>query len=203
MTGNIKRLLGIYIWTVIYLSAGSALPSENENKYVFISMDEIFVPIVLKPKLQYEEKTTVTTIDGKRITIYKTKQGLVVEGHVGKIVLLEMFGYTCPHCIAAIPGYNEFKTKYPDDVYIITVDIYGASNQRLKSFAQSNGVTYDTVAKSNAGKIIQYFETLTGWTVPLGVPALLVLGRDGAPVKYYYPQDLPKDQVESLIRSLL
>ncbi len=193
---------------VALFAQSGVIPAVVQTQYAFISLDDMFVPLpyaekVIKPAIPYEDNTTVTTVEGKKIAIYKTQNGLYIEGEENKIVLLEMYGYSCPHCQDAIPGYNEFKAKYPKDVYILTVEVYGLDNASLKQYAQDRGMTYDTVAMENAGKLIDFFGQFTGWTPPVGVPALLVFSKDGDRIKYYYPQDLPKDDVDALIQSLL
>ena len=187
---------------------GGVIPAKTIKEFAPISIDEIvtlfpYKEKVIRPKIIYEDKSVVTTVEGKKVAVYKTATGLHIEGEENKIILLEMYGYSCPHCQAAISGYNEFKSKYPDDIYILTVDVYGLDNASLKQFAQDHGITYDTVAMENAGNLITYFEEFTGWAPPVGVPALLVFSKDGNIVKYFYPQDLPKNEVDTLIRSML
>ena len=149
------------------------------------------------------DSTTVTTVGGKTIKVNKTANGLVFEGYEGKIVLLEMYGWNCPHCIAAIPGYNRLKNKYPNDVYIITVESYG-TNPDMQKYVADYGIQYDTVAKQNAGKLPAFVQSLTGYTVEAaGVPSLLVFTRSGDLAEYLPPQDLPEAYVDSLIQGLL
>ena len=184
------------------------IPAQVLKKYTFVTLDDIMVPIpylekIIKPAIVYQDKTTITTTENEKIDVYKTNTGLYIKGKENKIILLEVYGYSCPHCKAAIPGYNELKAKYPNDVYILTVDVYGLDNASLKQYAQNQGITYDTVSMDNAGNLVNYFEQFTGWTPPMGVPALLVFSKDGEVIKYYYPQDLPKDDVDAVIQSLL
>ena len=151
------------------------------------------------------DSTTITTTDGEVIRVDKTTKGLVFAGHEGKIVLLEMYGWTCPHCIAAIPGYNRLQRKYPDDVYVITIESYGTiDNAGLQAYVRQHDIQYSTVAKENAGTIHSYVQQLTGYTVnSAGVPALLVFSREGKLAEYLPPQGLPEARVDSLIQSLL
>ena len=149
--------------------------------------------------------TTVKTTSGKRITINKTDNGITVSGQEGKIILLEMYGWNCPHCIASISGYNKLKKKYPDDIYIVTFESYGTiGNTQLKEYKKNYNLEYDTVAKENAGKVPAYVYDLTGYKVEtIGVPALMIFGKDGDLVEYIPPQDLPYSYVDSIIQGLL
>ncbi len=162
-------------------------------------------PKKTSPKKPVLDSTTVITTSGKKITIDKINGGLVIKGEENKIVLLEMYGWNCPHCIAAIKGYNKFKVKYPKDVYILTIESYGTiNNVGLKQYVVNQGIKYDTVAKENSGKISSFVEELSGYNVKYhGVPALLIFSRDGTLVDYLPPQDLPEAYVDSIIQGLL
>jgi thiol-disulfide isomerase/thioredoxin len=150
------------------------------------------------------DSTTLLTSSGKSIKLNRISNGLSVSGQEGKILLLEIYGTSCPHCIAAIDGYNRLKNKYPNDVYILTVDSYGQlDNAGLQNYAAEHGITYDTVAKANAGKTFEYVRELTGYVPQQGVPVLLIFGRDGSLVEYLPPQDLPETYVEGVIQSQL
>ncbi len=148
--------------------------------------------------------TTITTTGGKTLRVDRTENGFIFEGYEGKIVLLEMYGWNCPHCIDMIPAYNRFKNKYPNDVYIITLESYGTmDNAALQQFVTNYGIQYDTVSKQNAGNMFSFIQSLTGFTVAQGVPALIVLARDGSMAEYLPPQILPEAYVDSLIQGLL
>lgn len=108
-----------------------------------------------------------------------------------------------PHCQASIPGYNRLKKKYKDDIYIIAVENYGLSNEQLKEYVKDKNIQYDTVAQLNARKLISYFENITHTSASAGAPALLIFSRDGNFAKYFYPQDLPENEVDEWIQKLL
>ncbi len=148
--------------------------------------------------------TTITTTSGKTITVNRTQNGLVFGGQEGKIVLLEIYGDTCPFCIQSIPIFNNIRAKYPNDVYVIAMESYGKlDSAALASFAATNGMQYDTVAMENAGSMFTFMNELTGYTTNQGVPAYLILGRDGALVDYKPPHVPNEEEIDSMIRSLL
>ena len=161
-------------------------------------------PAQTTPSSPVLESTTVTTVSGEVIRVDRTAGGFIFAGYEGKIVLLEMYGWNCPHCIEMIPGYNRLQNKYPNDVYVIALESYGTiDNAGLQQYAVSRGLQYDTVSKQNAGNMHSYVQSLTGFTVEQGVPALLVLGRNGDLAEYFPPQILPEAYVDSLIQGLL
>ncbi|PTB83350.1 hypothetical protein C9926_03405, partial [Sulfurovum lithotrophicum] len=141
------------------------------------------------------ESTTIVTTSGKTIQVDRTAGGFIFHGYEGKIILLEVYGDTCPHCIAAIPSYNAIQAKYPNDVRIIALESYGTlTNAGLQQ--------YDTVAKANTGNMFSFIQTLTGYHLE-AVPYLMILDRNG---DYTYQQvlaDFPQAEIDTRIQQLL
>jgi len=154
---------------------------------------------------QVLESTVITTVDGQQIQVERIENGLIFRGYEGKIVLLEVYGSSCPHCVAAIPGYNRLQNKYPNDIKVITIESYGNLNsEALRQYAQEHNIQYTTVAREASGNILGFIQAITGYSPEsAGVPALLVFTRDGRLAEYYPPQDLPEENVDQLIQGLL
>lgn len=149
------------------------------------------------------DQTTITTIDGEVIHVDRTKNGLKFKGYEDKIILLEMFGHSCPPCKASIPGYNRLQKKYQKDVVVIAIEVWGSDTTGLKKYAKAHGIRYKAIAKSNSGKMVSFIGKLTGWNLNLGVPYLMLLSRGGVLAKDVPPQGLPEAHVDGLIKGLL
>ena len=141
------------------------------------------------------DSTTITTTAGKVIQVDKTAYGFIFKGYEGKIVLLEVYGDTCPHCVAAIPSYNKLQAKYPNDVVIIALESYGTLSNASKQ-------QYITVAQTNTGKMFSFIQSLTGYARQ-AVPYLMILARDGSYVYAEVLADFPESTIDSRIQSLL
>lgn len=141
------------------------------------------------------DSTTVTTTGGQTIKVNKTADGFIFEGHEGKIVLLEVYGDTCPHCVEAIPAYNRLQAKYPNDVLIIALESYGT----LTNAGQQQ---YTTVAKANTGNMFPFIQDLTGYNLQ-AVPYLMILSRDGGIVYDQILASFPEDEIDTRIQQLL
>ena len=152
---------------------------------------------------QVLDQTTIKTIDGEVIHVDRTKNGLIFKGYEDKIVLLEVFGHSCPPCKASIPGYNRLQKKYQKDMVVIAIEVWGSDNAGLKQYANAHSIHYKAVAKVNSGKMVSFIGNLTGWSPNLGVPYLMLFSRGGALAKDVPPQSLPEAHVESLIQGLL
>jgi thiol-disulfide isomerase/thioredoxin len=139
--------------------------------------------------------TTIVTTAGQSIQVDKTAGGFIFHGYEGKIVLLEVYGDTCPHCVAAIPSYNALQAKYSNDVVVIALESYGT----LTNAGQQQ---YITVPKANTGNMFSFIKELTGYGLQ-AVPYLMILYRSG---DYTYQQvlaDFPQAEIDSRIQQLL
>ena len=139
--------------------------------------------------------TTITTTSGQTIQVDKTAGGFIFRGYEGKIVLLEVYGDTCPHCIEAIPSYNNLQAKYPNDVVIIALESYGTlGNAGLQQ--------YITIPKANTGNMFPFITELTGYNLE-AVPYLMILARDGDIVYSSILASFPQAEIDTRIQQLL
>jgi len=129
------------------------------------------------------------------IQVDKTAGGFIFHGYEGKIVLLEVYGDTCPHCVAAIPAYNSLQAKYQNDMVVIALESYG-------TLTNASRQQYITIPKANTGNMFMFIRSLTGYSMN-AVPYLMVLDRNGDYVYESLLADFPLDTIESLIQSLL
>ena len=139
--------------------------------------------------------TTIVTTTGQSIQVDKTAGGFIFHGYEGKIVLLEVYGDTCPHCIAAIPSYNALQAKYANDVVVIALESYG-------TLTNAASQQYITVPKANTGNMFSFIRELTGYGLQ-AVPYLMILDRNG---DYTYQQvlaDFPEAEIDTRIQQLL
>ena len=198
-----KKVIVSLLFTSALLLSGCGTDNKD-NATTTPPSTEQTPPSTQTPTAQIIDSTTIVTTSGRTIKVDRTPGGLIFEGYEGKIVLLEIYGDTCPHCIAAIPGYNRLQARYPNDVYVITIESYGQlNNAGLQQYVMTNGIQYDTVAKENAGKIFLFMQDMTGYTLTQGVPALSILTRSGDLADYLPPQDLNEAYVNGIIQGLL
>jgi len=203
----LKKLLLI---CVVLSSMFSSFIIGKENViYIPIALDDINIIIPQKKPYAYIPPanslahTTITTTEGKKIRIDRIPDGLIFEGYENKIVLLEVYGHSCPHCIASIPGYNRLQAKYPEDVYVIAIESYGLNDTELKQYVIDHTMHYSTVSKAKSGNIINFISILTGWSPGIGVPWLTIYGRDGKIAADPMLGDIQENTVDTIIHGLL
>jgi len=196
---NKTFLLILFVTSSIFTSAMGA----STTKYIpIISEDFInFIPQKVPqissyiPPANSLEYTTIITTKGKKIRVDRTPDGFVFEGYVGKIVLLEVYGDTCPHCTAAIPSYNRLQAKYAKDVVVIALESYGTLSNASKQL-------YLTVAKDKHGSMFSFIPKVTSYRFQ-AVPYLMIMSRSGDIVYDKVLADFPESEIESQIQSLL
>jgi len=140
------------------------------------------------------DTTIITTTTGQQIQVDNTSDGFIFHGYENKIVLLEVYGDTCPHCIAAIPQYNDIQARYANDVVVIALESYGT----LTHASEQN---YITVPKANTGKMFTFIQDLTGYNFQ-AVPYLMIFARNGSKVYDSILADFPKSTIENYIQQL-
>ncbi len=143
--------------------------------------------------------TTVTTINGENIRVKATDTGYILEGYEGKVVFLELYSTTCPHCIDAIPMYNSLQAKYGDRLVVLSLEASGVSTAALRDFAASRGITYKTAAAESSQALINYVMSNGGYQG--GVPFLTVVDTNGNTYAYY-TGDVAESTLENMIIDL-
>jgi thiol-disulfide isomerase/thioredoxin len=144
-------------------------------------------------EINKKDVTTITSTEGKEITVKKIDKGILFKEFKGKIVLLEVYGDSCPHCVRAIEPYNKLQKKYKDDIVIIAIETYGA-------LTNLNKQKYITIPKNGAGDIFKYIKDTTGYAKQI-VPYLMIFDKDG---KFVYHKAVANiNKVESVIKTLL
>lgn len=96
-----------------------------------------------KPKVEKEETLKLKTLDGKSIAITQTSKGLKLEGHEGKVVLLNFFATWCPPCKAEIPHLNSLQETHKENLSIISLALEDKSIEELKAFKEFYTINYE------------------------------------------------------------
>ena len=195
----LKKIVPIYMLVLstllTYATGGTTF------KYTPVAVDDLTIMIpyasvsTYTPPVNSLEFTNIVTTEGKEIRVDRTAEGFIFKGYEGKIVLLEVYGDTCPHCIEAIPAYNRLQAKYPDDVVIIALESYGTlTNAGLQQ--------YITIPEANTGEMFSFIKTLTGY-YRQAVPYLMILDRDGAIFYDEILADFPESTIDNMIQNHL
>ena len=140
------------------------------------------------------------SIQGKKIVIVERKTGFIFPQYTNKIVLLQMFGKNCSHCIKEIPVMGKIYQKYRNKVEIIAVQVEDKmSSREAKKFIRKHRIKYPIIPGDHATNLQYNIQSTYGWTGVL--PYTLVI-KNGV-TEFTYPGEVSYREINSDIRSIL
>ncbi len=144
-----------------------------------------------------KNKTTLTTIDGEKISIAKTEKGFKFSNAQNELVLVSFFATWCPPCKAEIPHLNNLQEKYKGKIKIIGILIESnKDSDELNSFINKYAINY-TVTNSPAN---QEFADMVGGVK--NIPFMIMYNKKGDYVTHYLGA-IPEEMIDSDIESAL
>lgn len=70
-----------------------------------------------------------------------------LSDHAGKVVVLFLFGYSCPICLSDGPSVEQnlnqyFQSRYPGEVQMLGADLWNGTPSQVTSFRNQTGATF-------------------------------------------------------------
>ena len=149
---------------------------------------------------------TLTTIDGKTITINQlkiseTETGLEFKEFKGKAILLTLWGHRCPPCIKEIPEFISLTKKHKDDLEIVAIEAQRYDANKVKEFADDYDMNYNVVAGVDHNDFIDYIATMAGYSRGVPLPLLIAINKHGE-VEQVRAGMVREDELEMLVEDL-
>ena len=140
------------------------------------------------------------SIQGKHITIVERKTGFIFPQYKNKVVILQMFGKNCSHCIKEIPVMGKIYQKYRNKLEIIAVQVEDKMTSReAKRLIQKHHIKYPIIPGDDATNLQYNVQSTYGWTGVL--PYTLVI-KNGL-TEFTYPGEISYQEINRDIRSIL
>lgn len=140
------------------------------------------------------------SIQGQPITIVERSNGYVFPELKGKIVLLEMFGKNCSHCIKEMPILNKLRQKYRGRLEIVALQVEAQmSTMQANAMLKRHRISYPVISGDTATNLQYHVQDTFGWT---GVLPFMMLIKDGV-TEYTYQGEITYNELNSNIRSLI
>jgi len=160
-------------------------------------------PQQLKNKNIHQTKRGVMhnlkSVRGKTIRIEERPNGFVFPNYPGKVIVLEMFGKDCPHCIKEIPIIKNIKKRYRGKLEVIAIQSQGRMGQRVaRNYINKYRINYPIIEGEDATNLQYFVQSTYGWTGIL--PYMLVI-KNGI-TEFSYPGAVSYQELKSDIDSL-
>ena len=120
---------------------------------------------------------SLKSIQGQNIQVGERSNGFTFPSHPGKVIILEMFGKSCPHCIKEIPTLKRIKKRYGNRVEVIAIHSQGIlSPSEGRRFISQHRVNYPITDGSRATDLQYFIQNTYGWT---GILPFTMVIKDG------------------------
>ena len=159
-------------------------------------------PKELKPRklIKQGEVHKLRSIQGKPITIVERKTGFIFPQYKNKVVILQMFGKNCSHCIKEMPVMGKLYRKYRKNLEIVAVQVEKRMTPReAKGLLQKHRIKYPIIPGDDATNLQYNVQSTYGWTGVL--PYTLVI-KNGV-TEFTYPGEISYKEINRDIRSIL
>ncbi|MDD3466329.1 MAG: TlpA disulfide reductase family protein [Campylobacterales bacterium] len=140
---------------------------------------------------------TLTSNDGKPITLEYTGSGFKVKELEGKATLVVFFATWCPPCKAEIPHLVALQEKYKNDFAVVAVLLEeNKSKDEISAFMTEHKINY-LVANSPAN-----FDAAEAFGGVKGIPTMFMFDKNGKQTAFY-PGATPEEIIEKDILKTL
>jgi thiol-disulfide isomerase/thioredoxin len=145
------------------------------------------------------ETHTLKSIRGKTIHIIKTPKGYNFPEYKGKVILLEMFGKDCPHCLNQIHSIKKIRNRYKGKLEVIAIQ----SQDRMSKFTARNyinkyGIKYPIIEGEDAVNLQRDVQETFKW---IGILPYTLIIKNGI-VGYIHAGEVPYEKLQKDIKEL-
>ncbi len=159
-------------------------------------------PTELKPKIvtSIGEIHKLKSFQGQPITIIEKKTGYLFPQFKNKIVILEMFGKNCSHCIKEIPIINSLRRRYGNRLEIVAIQVEGKMSPfQAKAFIRRHHIKYPIISGETATNLQYNIQNTYGWT---GVLPFIMVIKNGV-TEFSYKGEVSSRELNRDIKSLM
>ena len=159
-------------------------------------------PTELKPKIvtKIGEIHKLKSFQGQPITIIERKNGYIFPQFKNKIIILEMFGKNCSHCIKEIPVMNRLRQRYGKKLEIIAIQVDGEMSPfQAKAFIRRHHIKYPIISGETATNLQYNVQNTYGWT---GVLPFIMIIKDGL-TEFSHKGEISNRELNDEIKSLV
>ncbi len=140
------------------------------------------------------------SIQGKPITIVERSTGYIFPEFKNKIVILEMFGKNCSHCIKEMPIMNKLHRKYKNHLEIVALQVEGKmSSIQANALLRRHKISYPVISGETATNLQYHVQSTYGWT---GILPFIMVIKNGV-TEFTYRGQVTYNEINNDIQSIL
>ena len=160
-------------------------------------------PTELKPKHITQtggEVHKLKSFQGQKFTIIERSNGYLFPELKNKIVILEIFGKNCSHCLKEMPIMNKLHHRYGKNLEIIAIQVEGEmSKTEAKTLIKRHHIAYPIVSGKTATNLQYHIQNTYGWT---GILPFIMVIKDGV-TEFTYRGQVSHREINHDIKSLI
>ena len=140
------------------------------------------------------------SIQGQKITIVERPTGYVFPEFRNKIIILEMFGKNCSHCIKEMPIMNRLRRQYRNNLEIVALQVEGKmSPLQANALLRRHKISYPVISGETATNLQYHVQSTYGWT---GILPFIMVIKNGV-TEFTYRGSVTYNEINNDIRSIL
>ncbi len=145
------------------------------------------------------EEHVLKSIRGKTIHIIERKNGFLFPEYKNKVIILEMFGKDCPHCLREVTTIDKIRRRYRGRLEVIAIQSQGRMDiYTARAYINGHKIRYPIIEGDDATNLQYFIQKTYGWTGIL--PYTLVI-KNGI-TEFAYSGEVDYPEIEKDIDSL-
>ncbi len=153
----------------------------------------------LKHTPKVGEQHILQSIRGKTIHIGERSNGFTFPEYKNKVIILEIFGKDCPHCIKEIPILQKIRKRYRGKLEVVAIQAQGRmTRNEARNYINRYKIRYPIIEGDDATNLQYFIQETYGWTGIL--PYTLVI-KDGV-TEFSYRGETDYKELQNDINSL-
>jgi len=142
----------------------------------------------------------LSAVGGGEILIQETKNGFLFPQFKDKIVILEIFGKDCPHCLKQMPILNAIKSSNPHKIEIIGIHAQEPmNNSEIEKLFSQHNIHYPIIDGQQSHNLQYFIRDTYGWDGTM--PYILII-KNGL-TEFSYSGETDFRELQNNIQSIL
>jgi thiol-disulfide isomerase/thioredoxin len=153
----------------------------------------------LKHRPKNGDTHVLKSIRGKVIHIIERPNGFLFPEYNNKIIILEMFGKDCPHCLRELPIIDKIRRRYRGRLEVIAIQSQGRMTRfRARAYINGHRIRYPIIEGDDATNLQYFIQKTYGWT---GILPYTLIVKDGI-TEFVYSGEVDYKDIKRDIDSL-